>query len=196
MNRYKRQGWFNESYRHYLAAKGIKTTNHFAKKAFPDFGGKSDKENIKNARIAGYAPPDSGEVKLLSKANVRYFNEVANSPGGTDEGEIREISKDMEADYIELGLSSMEAKEAVKADLRKSKEAFKDVVESSDEPDKYFASKDDMVSFTPESARRFKKQYDDAVAAGEEQFTYEGRPVLTSYATYMLEYMKMRGLVK
>ena len=32
MSRYKKTGWFNESYRHYLAAKGIKTkTNYFAR---------------------------------------------------------------------------------------------------------------------------------------------------------------------
>jgi hypothetical protein len=34
-NRYKSYGWFNESYRHSLAAKGIKTTSRFAADMFP-----------------------------------------------------------------------------------------------------------------------------------------------------------------
>jgi hypothetical protein len=37
MNRYKRQGWFNESYRHYLAAKGVSTNaprRYFVQTAF------------------------------------------------------------------------------------------------------------------------------------------------------------------
>jgi hypothetical protein len=35
-----------------------------------------------------------------------------------------------------------------------------------------------------------KKAYDKAVSEGKTQFTYEGEEVLTSYAKYLLEYLK------
>lgn len=38
----------------------------------------------------------------------------------------------------------------------------------------------------------FKKKYADAVKSGDKQFMVEGRVVLTSYAKYMIEYLKMR----
>lgn len=34
----------------------------------------------------------------------------------------------------------------------------------------------------------FKRQYTEAVAAGQEQFDYFGQPVLVSFAKYLLEY--------
>ena len=31
MNRYKKQGWFGESHRHYLASKGIRTSDKYSR---------------------------------------------------------------------------------------------------------------------------------------------------------------------
>lgn len=52
---------------------------------------------------------------------------------------------------------------------------------------------DDMVSLSREDARELQKLYDKAVASGQKQFKFKGRDVLTDYAKYMLQYLKMRG---
>jgi hypothetical protein len=101
MNRYKKRGWFNESHRHYLAAKGVKTKNYFAKKAFPDFGGKSDKEQLEAAKIAGYVKPNrKGEsyesmvergVSLYPDEFMSRAKRVLTKSSGDDVKDVREI---------------------------------------------------------------------------------------------------------
>ena len=42
---------------------------------------------------------------------------------------------------------------------------------------------------TREVYLRLKKRYEQAVAAGEETFVFDGHELLTNYAKYLLEYM-------
>lgn len=45
------------------------------------------------------------------------------------------------------------------------------------------------------TAREFRKAYQQAVDAGDDQFTFEGHEVLVSYAKYMCEYLTTQGLL-
>jgi hypothetical protein len=47
-----------------------------------------------------------------------------------------------------------------------------------------------IVEFTEESFKRFKKAYEDASSEGKEQFTFEGNDVLVSYAKYLIQYVE------
>lgn len=52
---------------------------------------------------------------------------------------------------------------------------------------------DAMLEFeTPAQVYQLKRRYDQAVENGEEQFTFQGHQLLTSYAKYMLEYLADR----
>ena len=41
------------------------------------------------------------------------------------------------------------------------------------------------------SLNKLQKKYDDAVKNNVDVFTYDGAEILTSYAKYLLEYLKM-----
>jgi hypothetical protein len=74
----------------------------------------------------------------LDKQNKEYFDEVAEV--GTNSNEIREISKDMEDDYVEAGMAREDARKRVKAVLKRSK-AFEPAVMTSDDPDELLFAK-------------------------------------------------------
>jgi hypothetical protein len=48
------------------------------------------------------------------------------------------------------------------------------------------------VSFTPESFKKFKLKYKSAVENNQEMFVFEGNDFLTSYAKYVIEYIKTK----
>lgn len=50
--------------------------------------------------------------------------------------------------------------------------------------------------FNAEKAEQFRKLYQQAAAAGDESFMWEGKEVLTSYAKYVCEFFVMQGLLK
>lgn len=39
---------------------------------------------------------------------------------------------------------------------------------------------------------RLRKEYEAAVAAGKDRFTFDGHELLVTYAKYLLEYLDMR----
>ena len=45
------------------------------------------------------------------------------------------------------------------------------------------------IKFTPEVAAQLKKEYKEAVNAGQESFTFKGEELLVSYAKYLIEYL-------
>ena len=45
------------------------------------------------------------------------------------------------------------------------------------------------VTFTPESYKLFKQEYDKAVSNHQTQFKFEGNDYLTVYAKYVCEYL-------
>jgi hypothetical protein len=47
-----------------------------------------------------------------------------------------------------------------------------------------------MVSFTLEGFKRFKKRYDEAREHHEGSFMFEGNEFLTDYAKYVIEYLQ------
>ena len=140
--RSKPVGWRYESHRHYLAAKGIKTRYNAQRGVIPDFGGQNEKEKLENYRVAmGVTKSSLKKLSDLDKKNKEYFDEVAEV--GTDSNEIREISKDMEDDYVALGMSKENARKQVKDVLKRSK-AFEPAVMTSDEPDELLFAKKDV----------------------------------------------------
>jgi len=48
------------------------------------------------------------------------------------------------------------------------------------------------MEFDRAKAERLRKAYKAAVAAGKEEFMFEGNLFLTAYAKYVLEYLDMR----
>lgn len=48
------------------------------------------------------------------------------------------------------------------------------------------------ISFNQKSFKNFKSEYNSAVKNGVEIFTFEGHEFLTSYAKYMIEYLKSK----
>lgn len=53
-------------------------------------------------------------------------------------------------------------------------------------------SPDNQIYFTRQKYRELKKLYTTAVAEDQEQFDFEGHPLLTSYAKYLLEYLEIQ----
>lgn len=52
-----------------------------------------------------------------------------------------------------------------------------------------------LIRFDADKAARLKKAYDIAKLAGVDQFEFEGSTFLTSYAKYVLEYLRQRGVL-
>jgi hypothetical protein len=47
-----------------------------------------------------------------------------------------------------------------------------------------------------DTAKRLRKAYQQAVKEEKEAFEFEGNTFLTKYAYYLLEYLKMEGVIK
>lgn len=54
----------------------------------------------------------------------------------------------------------------------------------------------DTIVFTEDTAKQFRAAYKQARADGEDQFVFQDKDVLTSYAHYLCEYLVMQGLLK
>lgn len=48
----------------------------------------------------------------------------------------------------------------------------------------------DKLLMTPQGYKKLKAAYNKAVADKADQFTFDGKEMLTSYAKYLLEYLK------
>lgn len=53
----------------------------------------------------------------------------------------------------------------------------------------------DTLNFTPETAQEFRTAYKQALLDNRTVFTFHGKPVLTTYAKYVCEYLVMQGLL-
>jgi len=55
---------------------------------------------------------------------------------------------------------------------------------------------DNYEEITEEEYKDFKKLYEESVKSNAEQFTFKGRPVLTAFAKYVIEYLdgKMKAV--
>lgn len=51
------------------------------------------------------------------------------------------------------------------------------------------ANRGTTINFDRTMALRLKARYQQAVKADEAEFTFEGNPLLTSYAKYLVEYL-------
>lgn len=51
---------------------------------------------------------------------------------------------------------------------------------------------DDMIEFTPELFRAFKKAYQKAVNEKQGKFIWEGHEFLVTYSKYLIEYLEPR----
>lgn len=51
---------------------------------------------------------------------------------------------------------------------------------------------DPKILFTKKKMQQLQTAYDKAVAAGKDQFTFEGQALLCAYAKYLLEYLKQQ----
>lgn len=87
MSRYKKRGWFNESHRHYLAAKGVKTSKYMAHKLPPGFKYAVDRDKGVLTNVFEGAFDASNKTKKLGsfeKASdnkvVRSFDSVTDAP--------------------------------------------------------------------------------------------------------------------
>lgn len=47
----------------------------------------------------------------------------------------------------------------------------------------------EMVTFTPESFKKFKEAYEDAVKNGHITFMFDSREYVTDYVKYLVEYV-------
>jgi len=45
------------------------------------------------------------------------------------------------------------------------------------------------IAFTENKYKKFKKAFETAEKAGQTEFTFEDKPVLVTYAKYMIEYL-------
>lgn len=52
-----------------------------------------------------------------------------------------------------------------------------------------------LIRFDADKALRFKADYERAVESRADQFEFEGSTFLTSYAKYVLEYLRQRGVL-
>lgn len=48
----------------------------------------------------------------------------------------------------------------------------------------------DYLNFSLEEYKEFKELYEHSVKSGIEQFQFQGLPVLTSFAKYVIEYLE------
>lgn len=48
------------------------------------------------------------------------------------------------------------------------------------------------ITWTPEKLKQLERMYAEAVASDTGQFVFEGHDLLTSYAKYLIEYLKGR----
>ena len=53
----------------------------------------------------------------------------------------------------------------------------------------------DTIHIDKRTALALQQRYYQAIEAGETQFVFEDRDILTSYAKYMIEYLKTQGLL-
>jgi hypothetical protein len=49
-----------------------------------------------------------------------------------------------------------------------------------------------VIDFTRDKVELLRKQYDQAVRKGEQEFTFEGHPPLVAYAKHLLDYLEGR----
>lgn len=94
LRRNTRRGWFGDSHRHYLAAKGIKSTISPARKAYfvrdIDKGPQGQPKSIARARAKGFT-----NQELLKNDDVRReFEQKSGEPEGTILNFIEQRSKD------------------------------------------------------------------------------------------------------
>jgi hypothetical protein len=52
-----------------------------------------------------------------------------------------------------------------------------------------------LIRFDADKALRLKVSYDKAIESRADQFEFEGSTFLTSYAKYVLEYLRQRGVL-
>ena len=52
-----------------------------------------------------------------------------------------------------------------------------------------------QIVFTPEIAKEFKVVYNLALSDGKDSFVFKDCVILVSYAKYLIEYLKTRGLL-
>jgi len=52
------------------------------------------------------------------------------------------------------------------------------------------------VNFTPQLAKKLRTAYEQAVELKQDTFMFEGQEMVVGYAKYLLEYLKMQGLLK
>jgi hypothetical protein len=156
-----KSGWHNDSHRHYLAAKygaaySKKTSTYplFATHLNIDARdmkvGERKKVTIMPVDDNTYKEPS---VKKQFNENVQYFNEMAEVK--TDAAEVKEVSKDMEEEYVKMGMTPLAAKFEVKKALEKSK-AYEHALFTSDDPDEFMAKKkqmeDDSIPYSGSSS--------------------------------------------
>ncbi len=48
----------------------------------------------------------------------------------------------------------------------------------------------EKITYTKESIERLRKRYEEAIAGGDDRFTFEGNEYMIDYAKYMLEYLE------
>ena len=53
----------------------------------------------------------------------------------------------------------------------------------------------DTIRLNKDDAIALQQRYHQALAAGEKQFVFMDRDILTDYAKYMIEYLKTKGLL-
>lgn len=196
MKRYG-QGWYGESHRHYLASKGIMSSGGDLLEKSNMLGRVFDlKDTFDKGEAIVPSVAHSGEQVLPrafkagedDRVLPSSFRKGGDVTGGAHHAAIEYADKKKKSE----GLSDDDVQYMEEQREAAGKQIDARWKENEEEEGKYFASKD-MVSFSPQEAAAFKKRFEEAQANGEEQFTWEGRPVFTSYAKYMVEYMKMRG---
>jgi hypothetical protein len=50
------------------------------------------------------------------------------------------------------------------------------------------------ITFTKDKTRKLQLMYNKAVKNDVDVFLFEGKEILTSYAKYLLEYLKIKGM--
>lgn len=207
--RSKPVGWRNESYRHYLAAKGVRTKNDMIKGGLADRYGSSrydagqirkgikvEMEHTDDPRIAeeiarDHLEEDPKYYDHLEEMEKKYMAQkyYAYAPTYVT-GDLPLIAGDA------LGTVGAEAvswipvavplamlyggTKYVKGQYDKEKKKGKK---------RSMAEKGDMVEMTPADLRAFDAEMAAARARGDDQFSFKGRPVLVSYGKYVSEYL-------
>lgn len=105
MNRYKRRGWFGDSHRHYLAAKGVKTVN---KVDLKKYAGKWKQKSVKNEPWFQKGCEDvSAEYTALPNGNIKVVNRCKDKDGNVRavEGTAYSVSDDNKKLVVQFGNS-------------------------------------------------------------------------------------------